>query len=92
MNVPEHKSSRVCTLISRDYFRSETIVLLSLYFIQPESKLCTLQTLILLVVLRVQNARHIPLLDPLQCQRRDQRSTNTGTILSSQNLNGIFLL
>jgi hypothetical protein len=93
MNVPGRKSSRVRTLIS-----SLIIIFVPKpsffcpYFIQPKSKLCTLQTPILLVVLRVQNARHIPLLNPLQRQCRDQRSTNTGSILSGQNLNGIFLL
>jgi hypothetical protein len=44
-----------------------------------------------LEVLRVQNTSAVASLDPLQRQRRNQRSTHTTAILSSQNLNRILL-
>merc|ERR1712093_622698 len=40
----------------------------------------------LLEILRVQNTRHIALLNPLQRQSSNQRRTNTRSILCSQNL------
>ena len=46
----------------------------------------------LLVILRMFNTRQIALLNPLQRQRRDQRSTNTRSVFSWQDLNRILLL
>lgn len=42
-------------------------------------------------VLRVQDTSHVALLNPLQGQRSNQRSTNTRTVLGSQYLNGILV-
>jgi hypothetical protein len=44
------------------------------------------------VVLRVLNTSDVASLDALEGQSSDQSSTNTGTILSSQDLDGVFLL
>merc|ERR1712093_381559 len=46
----------------------------------------------LLEILRVQNTRHIALLNPLQRQSSNQRRTNTRSILCSQNLDRVLLL
>lgn len=40
----------------------------------------------------MKNTSQVPSLDPLECQRSNQRRTNTATILGSQDLNGILLL
>lgn len=50
---------------------------------------CELESL---EVLGVQHTRAVTRLDPLQRQRCNQRSTNTATVLGSQDLHGILLL
>lgn len=45
-----------------------------------------------LEVLRVQHTCAIARLDALECQSRDQRSTNTATILSGEDLHGVLLV
>lgn len=42
-------------------------------------------------VLRMQNTSHVALLDSLQSQRSNQCSTNTRTVLGSQDLNGVLI-
>jgi hypothetical protein len=58
---------------------------------KPRSLLYTLHSIHLLEVLRVQNTGKIALSDSLERQGGNQRSTDTASIFSSQNLHRIFL-